>query len=223
MAGGAFTWSNNHAIPTLEKLDRVLMSHSWEDLFPLVKLRKIVREFSDHNLLLLDTGCDNVIQKRSFRFDVGWFNNENFLPNVEKIWEKHVYKSNPVDILNIKLKRFKKFFKGWGANFFGANKKKKGELQEELGILESIEESQDLSPNQLLRKSDIQVMLLKMYEEEELYWHQRSNERWLLKGDNNTAFFHRVANGKRRRHFMHQLNHNNLVIEGTSNLINHAT
>ena len=62
-----------------------------------------------------------------------------------------------------------------------------------------------------------------MYEEEELYWHQRSNERWLLKGDNNTAFFHRVANGKRRRHFMHQLNHNNLVIEGTSNLINHAT
>jgi len=36
-------------------------------------------------------------------------------------------------------------------------------------------------------------------EEEESYWYKRSNSMWLLKGDNNTAFFHRMANGKKGR------------------------
>lgn len=33
--GGMFTWSNNQLDPTLEKLDRVLMSTDWESEFPL--------------------------------------------------------------------------------------------------------------------------------------------------------------------------------------------
>jgi hypothetical protein len=36
MHGGRFTWSNKQASPTLEKLDRFLMSPDWEDMFPLV-------------------------------------------------------------------------------------------------------------------------------------------------------------------------------------------
>jgi hypothetical protein len=35
--------------------------------------------------------------------------------------------------------------------------------------------------------------------EEELYWHKRFNENWLLKGDNNTSYFHRKANGKKEK------------------------
>ena len=41
--GGLYTWSNNHEDPTLEKLDRCLMSENWESLFPLSNLRKIPR------------------------------------------------------------------------------------------------------------------------------------------------------------------------------------
>jgi hypothetical protein len=40
--------------------------------------------------------------------------------------------------------------------------------------------------------------LLHIFEEEELYWFKRSHENWLLKGDNNTVYFHRIANGKKR-------------------------
>lgn len=35
MSGGCFTWSNKQEQPTLEKLDRVLMSPDWENLYPL--------------------------------------------------------------------------------------------------------------------------------------------------------------------------------------------
>jgi hypothetical protein len=36
-----------------------------------------------------------------------------------------VNSSDPIDVLNIKLKRFKMFFKGWGSNLFGHLRKKK--------------------------------------------------------------------------------------------------
>jgi hypothetical protein len=44
------------------------------------------------------------------------------------IWAKPVYRDDPTDIINIKLKSFNKHFKGWGANIFG-NTKKEGEKQ----------------------------------------------------------------------------------------------
>jgi exonuclease III len=68
MAGGQYTWSNNHCDPTLEKLDRFLMSSSWEELFPLVTVHKLVRDISDHNPLILDT-LDIMVKKRDFRFE----------------------------------------------------------------------------------------------------------------------------------------------------------
>lgn len=45
MSGGRFTWSNNQSDPTLEKLDRILMSREWEDIFPSVMVNKLPREF----------------------------------------------------------------------------------------------------------------------------------------------------------------------------------
>jgi hypothetical protein len=49
-------------------------------------------------------------------------------------------------VLNIKLKRFKKYFKGWGSNLFGTNRKRKNELKEKFAKLEAIEEENTLSP-----------------------------------------------------------------------------
>lgn len=40
MTGGLYTWSNNQEIPTLEKLDRILVTKEWEDIFPNVIVRK---------------------------------------------------------------------------------------------------------------------------------------------------------------------------------------
>ena len=58
---------------------------------------------------------------------------------------------------------------------------------------------------------------------EELFWLQQSNERWLLKGDLNTAFYHRIANGKKRKNTIQSFTDGEVMIEGTSNLLAHAT
>lgn len=41
MNGRMYTWSNNQENPTFEKLDRVLCTRTWENIFPLVLVKKI--------------------------------------------------------------------------------------------------------------------------------------------------------------------------------------
>lgn len=36
---------------------------------------------------------------------------------------------------------------------------------------------------------------LELLDKEETYWFNRYHEQWLLKGDSNTSYFHRIANG----------------------------
>jgi hypothetical protein len=95
------------------------------------------------------------------------------------------------------LNRIKKFLKGWGDSLKGHAKKYRISLQNELADLEALEEEGSLPTISLERKTFIQSELLRLNEEEELYWHQISNENWLLKGDSNTDYFHRKANGKK--------------------------
>jgi len=72
LAGGKFTWTNNRKDPTLEKLDRVLISNSWEPDFPLCNLRKIPRYMSDHNTLIVRTDLEQKIGSRPFCFETSW-------------------------------------------------------------------------------------------------------------------------------------------------------
>ena len=52
---------------------------------------------------------------------------------------------------------------------------------------------------------------------------QKSHENQLLKGDRNTDYFHRIVNGRRRRNTIFSLSCGDEVIEGTNNLLKHAT
>ena len=114
MTGGRFTWSNNHADPTLERLDRFLMSKDWEDCFPEVYVFKLPRELSDHNPLILSTHRAVQHRKLSFKFELAWLKGPNFLPLVKSIWDKPCHTTTALDRMQSKLKRFKQFFKGWG-------------------------------------------------------------------------------------------------------------
>lgn len=53
MYGGIYTWFNNQENPTLEKLDKILVSKDWEDLFPTAIVKRLPREVSDHNPLII--------------------------------------------------------------------------------------------------------------------------------------------------------------------------
>ena len=89
--------------------------------------------------------------------------------------------------------------------------------------IEKKEENGPLDPETYEKRTILCVELYEILAEEELFWLQHSNERWLLKGDNNTDFFHKFANGRRRKNSMKSLEYGSVTIEGTKNLLSHAT
>jgi predicted RNA-binding protein with EMAP domain len=103
--------------------------------------------------------------------------------------------------------------KGWGFNISGNRKKRTKEIQEELDSMELLEEQSVLSNLQVKKKIEMMVEFLRLMEEE-LYWHRRCYETWLLKGDNNSEFFHRIANGSKRRQTIFSLQDGDVLIQG---------
>ena len=131
--------------------------------------------------------------------------------------------NSAVDRWCIKIDRVKKFLKGWGQSLRGHSKKYRGILQEELLNLEKLEEDGPLPSHLLEWKTFIQTEMLRLCEEEEAYWHKRSNMNWLLKGDLNTDYFHRVANGKKKKNHIFSLRQDDKIIESDENILQIAT
>lgn len=109
MTGGKFTWTNNQSDHTLERLDRSLMSRSWEDSFSNVLINKLPREISDHNPLLLMTDTSQPLRHLSFRFELAWLTQQDFHIKVENIWNKACHAETAFDRIQIKLKRCKQY------------------------------------------------------------------------------------------------------------------
>lgn len=78
MTGGRFTWSNNQEFPTLEKLDRILVTKEWEDFFPLALVKKLPREVSIHNPLILLSDSRTPNKAIQFRFELSWLKIPDF-------------------------------------------------------------------------------------------------------------------------------------------------
>jgi hypothetical protein len=71
-----------------KKLDRILVHKTWEALFPTALVYKLPREVSDHNPLILTTQINVPLRKLSFRFELSWVKEEDFVPNVKELWDR---------------------------------------------------------------------------------------------------------------------------------------
>lgn len=92
--GRLFTWSNESAHPTLERIDRVFITVDWELLFPHNDLESLSSICSDHAPLLL---CmDNVFSyKKRFHFREIWTRFPGFHDVVRRAWSYPLYNADP--------------------------------------------------------------------------------------------------------------------------------
>jgi 23S rRNA maturation mini-RNase III len=81
----------------------------------------------------------------------------------------------------------------------GAYKKEKQELLRKAEELDKKAESQLLSQREWDLKQSIHERVTQLLREEEIKWFQRAKTTKILKRDNNTNYFHMVANGNRTR------------------------
>ena len=68
----------------------------------------------------------------------------------------------------------------------------------ELEIIDGFAESVGLNEVELAHKSAIQTKLLCIYRTEEINFIQKNKLNWLAIGDENTGFFHRFLNAKKK-------------------------
>ncbi len=81
----SYTWSNGRRIPTLERLDRALVSLGWFSVFPDSSWRALPRPRSDHCPLVL-TAFSFIPAASLFRFESHWLKHPAITETVASAW-----------------------------------------------------------------------------------------------------------------------------------------
>jgi mannosylglycoprotein endo-beta-mannosidase len=95
-----------------------------------------------------------------------------------------------------------------------------------LSLLENLDkkaETTTLSEQEIHLKHFLKESLVLLLREEELKWYERAKVKTLLEGDDNTRFFHLVANGKHRKQHIFKLENDQGVVIGDEHLKSHIT
>lgn len=188
-SGNSLSWRgyrNSHFIRA--RLDRTVANGSWSEAYPLGRCEYLKFEGSDHRPLITFYGQKKKRRRGAFRFDRTLCDVEDFRKLIAKIWE-----SREEESVNRKLDRCRTHIISW------AKKKKKNNLTEIKEIQQRLELalSRD-TPNEELIASLTQK-LEGFYQEEEMFWRQKSRIHWLQGGDRNTSFFHASVRGRRAK------------------------
>ena len=101
--GRRYTWSNERENTTLEKIDHVFATVSWEESYPSCFLSSLGTAVSDHTPLLLDLNA-NVHMGKRFKFEDLWTKNEDFKEVVTEAWAFLLVDGNPFVVLDAKLR-----------------------------------------------------------------------------------------------------------------------
>ncbi|XP_066308048.1 uncharacterized protein [Miscanthus floridulus] len=118
--GRRYTWGNERATPTMEKLDRILVTVEWETMFPYCFLQPLSSGISDHCPLLLSTNAATHI-KRRFHFEAWWKKLPGYLDAVSTAWTCPLQCSDPFTVMDVKLKRTARELQSWSQPNRGAD------------------------------------------------------------------------------------------------------
>ena len=114
LTGRKYTWCNYHQDPTFALLDRVLVSPSWEEHFPLVVVSTLPSELSDHTPLLIKSGA-SLPTPSTFRFENCWFQRPDLKDLVKNVWVKTYIGSN-IDRWQKRFRCLRRVLKVWDRN-----------------------------------------------------------------------------------------------------------
>ena len=144
LEGASFTWFRDSSVPSMLRIDRVLVSLDWVEHYVNVSQWVLPRVLSDHCPLLLEAGV--VRRSRSaFKFENMWLKVEGFVNRVKHWWDGYSFTGSPSFILAQKLKALKADLKKWNREEFGDLAFRKKNLLTELMGLDAREELVGLS------------------------------------------------------------------------------
>ncbi|XP_057426304.1 uncharacterized protein LOC130719710 [Lotus japonicus] len=211
--GGSFTWERRiHGNRKVSKrLDRALGDISWRHIFPKAYVEHLARVYSDHCPILVR--CNAHMEDRTarpFRFHAAWATHPAYENVVRGTWEK------PPPSLVGKLDNVRMASLAFNTDAFGNITRRKKRVERRLqGLQRELEVRETKS---LLRlEKDLREEYEQIMTQEEIYWYQKSREKWVRLGDRNTKFFH--TQKVTRNHVM-EIRTPSIYVEERAKLIN---
>jgi hypothetical protein len=178
MSRTKYTWENNLANPTFEKLDRVLMTTEWEEKFPLSTVQALTKEVLDHTPLLLNSGESSHMAKQPmFKFELGWLLRDGFIEMAKDIWVNTTGGQTSMERWQCKIRRLRQHLRCWAKNVSGQYKKEKKKILNTLDMLDKKAESIPLQPDEINVKRCLNNRLAHLLREGEIKSYQRAKVR----------------------------------------------
>ncbi|RVW51280.1 Transposon TX1 uncharacterized 149 kDa protein [Vitis vinifera] len=126
-------------------------------------------------------------------------------------WEGHKFMRR-LQYVKAKLKEWNKFS-------FGELKEKKKSILNDLANFDAIEQEGGLNPDLLSQRASRKGELEELILREEIHWRQKAKVKWVKEGDCNSKFYHKVANGRRNRKYIKELeNERGLVLKNAESI-----
>ncbi|KAJ0797670.1 putative RNA-directed DNA polymerase [Helianthus annuus] len=183
----------------LSRIDRILVSNSIISDWPNAEYRALLREFSDHNPLVLKMVYRNFGAK-PFRFYNSWLNRNGLEEIVAKAYSDVATDDSvdPPDIIFIKkLKCLKSVILSWIKKVKDREGEEEISLKSDLNDLQMVMEDRDLTEEELwvFEEGTNRLKELDQFRIHDLK--QKSRVRWAKEGDENTSFFHGFINNRK--------------------------
>ncbi|KAH7864775.1 hypothetical protein Vadar_033674 [Vaccinium darrowii] len=190
-----FTWRNNREGEGFiqERLDRVLVSPSRRTRFSHARVEHLDAIGSDHSALLLHLHGTYSQFRAPFRFDARWAQEEDIGSVIQHAWNTQVQGSHFFNV-HQKIKACRVSIQNWKKRKRLNSGQKIAELKQQ--VL-SIQNEQDMHSRGRLQ--ELKGQLSKEWDNEEMFWKQKSRINWLRQGDKNTSFFHASVLQRRAR------------------------
>ncbi|XP_026450741.1 uncharacterized protein LOC113350847 [Papaver somniferum] len=133
----------------------------------------------------------DICMPRPFHFMAMWIEDPTCRDIISNSWSVNVVGS-PAYKLKAKILSTKKGLRDWNKSSFGNIQTNISTISKEFGDL------QISNPTDTSNTSRLKARLEYLYNLEELYWKDKSREVWLLEGDRNSPYFHRVTLFRRK-------------------------
>jgi len=117
MVGRKFTWYKPNGT-VKSRIDRILVSREWLDIWPNSKPLALSRKVSDHGALVLKVSLMDWRPKPFRSLDV-WQKDNRFLDFVRSKWQTYEVFGGGMVVLKEKLKKLKIDLKKWYREVFG--------------------------------------------------------------------------------------------------------
>lgn len=211
MGSRKFTWIDQGGLK-LSKLDRFLLSRDLLQLWTRLSVVCLERNFSDHCPILLKSVSIDF-GPIPFKFFDSWMLEEGFQDLIHSVWKELVITGCPSYCLKEKLKLLKQRIRQWRVEHPGMNRNRSKNLLDELTAWDLRAETSDLTTSEARQMCEVRRKYFQAEKEISQQLKQKSRVKWVVVGDENSAFFHGLVKGRLNRNSIKGLNVNGSWIE----------